>query len=79
MRSACFVPRLLAWALARFYRALFAALALGFGLLWAAFGLGMATVVALLTLLGYLVGKWVDEGRPDAGLSRALRRFIDGD
>lgn len=70
--------RLLVWLLGRFYRFLFAALGAGFGLLWAAFGLGMALVISALTVLGFLVGKWVDEGRPDRGLSSWLRRFIDG-
>lgn len=69
--------RLLQWLLARFYRMLFTALFLGFGLLWAALGLGWALLVTALGALGWLLGKWVDEGRPDAGLSRRLRRFFD--
>lgn len=69
--------RLLAWLLGRFYRFALGALGLGFGLLWATFGLGKALLVAALAVLGWLGGKWLDEGRPDAGLSRRLRRFFD--
>lgn len=71
-------PRLLAWLLGRFYRVLLAALGLGFGLLWAAFGLRKALLVSALAALGWLVGKWRDEGGPDAGLRFWLRRFFDG-
>lgn len=67
--------RLLLWALRRFHRFFFTALGLGFGLLWACFGLGRALVVAALMVLGYLVGKWFDEGRPNAGLGRRWRAW----
>ena len=68
--------RLLLWALRRFYRLFFAALGLGFGLLWATLGLSKALLVAALMLLGYLVGKWFDEGHPDAGLGRLWRSWF---
>jgi hypothetical protein len=69
--------RLLLWWLRRFYRSLFGALGLGFGLLWATLGLRRALLVGAVTLLGYLVGKWMDDGRPDMGLSARLRRLFD--
>ena len=69
--------RLLAWLLGRFYRMALGLLGLGFGLLWATLGLGKAMLVMSLAVLGWLVGKWLDEGRPDAGLSRRWRRFFD--
>jgi hypothetical protein len=70
-------PSLLAYLLARFYRLLYASLGLGFGLLWSAFGLRQALLVAALTLLGWLLGKWRDHGGPDAGLRHAWRHFFD--
>lgn len=69
--------RLWAYVLGRFWRFFFAALFSAFGVLWALFGLGMALLVAALGLLGFLFGKWLDEGKPNAGLFRALRRFFD--
>jgi hypothetical protein len=72
-----FNERLWAWGLGRFWRIFFAALFAGFGILWACFGLAKALLVAILTLLGFLFGKWLDEGKPNAGLFRALRRFFD--
>jgi|GEM_PF-4166183 hypothetical protein len=69
--------RLLLWWLRRFYRSLFGALGLGFGLLWALLGLRRALLVGAVALLGYLVGKWMDDGRPDMGLSARLRRLFD--
>jgi hypothetical protein len=69
--------RLWAYFLGRFWRFLFAVLFALFGILWAFFGLGKALLVAALALLGFLFGKWLDEGKPNAGLFRALRRFLD--
>jgi uncharacterized membrane protein len=69
--------RLLAWVLGRFYRLALGLLGLGFGLLWATLGLGKALLVTALAVLGWLAGKWLDEGRPDAGLSRRVRRLFD--
>jgi hypothetical protein len=69
--------RLWAWFLGRFWRFLFCLLFAGFGVLWACFGLGRALLVAALAVLGFLFGKWLDEGKPNAGLFRALRRFFD--
>ena len=79
MTPAGTAERLLLWALRRFYRLAFAALGLGFGLLWATLGLGRALLVAALGLLGYLVGKWADEGHPDAGFSRRWRAWFHQD
>jgi len=75
--SANLAERLLAWFLGRVYRLAFAALATGFGLLWVCLSLSKALLVAALLVLGYLVGKWVDEGRPDGGLSSRLRRMLE--
>jgi hypothetical protein len=66
---------LLAWLLGRFYRVLFGALGAAFGLLWAAFGLQRALLVLLCAVLGWLLGKWRDEGGPDRGLRAAWRRW----
>lgn len=68
----------LVWWLGRFYRLAFAAAAAAFGLLWAFAGLHKALLVLVLTVLGWLVGKWVDEGRPGGGLLHWLRRLFDG-
>jgi hypothetical protein len=77
MTPASTTERLLLWWLRRFYRILFGALGLGFGLLWAVLGLRRALLVGAVRALGYLVGKWMDEGRPDRGLSARLRRLFD--
>ncbi len=69
--------RLWAYGLGRFWRIFFGSVFAGFGVLWALFGLGKALLVAALTILGFLFGKWLDEGKPNAGLFRALRRFLD--
>jgi hypothetical protein len=77
--SAGLGERLLAWFLGRFHRLAFGALGGGFGLLWVCLSLSKALLVAALLVLGYLIGKWVDEGRPDGGLSSRLRRLLDGE
>lgn len=69
--------RLAAYLLARFYRLLYALIGAAFGLLWSAFGLRQALLVAALTLLGWLLGKWRDHGGPDAGLRNAWHRFFN--
>ena len=69
--------RLLAWVLGRFYRLALGGLGLGFGLLGATLGLGKALLVTALAVLGLLAGKWLDEWRPDSGLSRRRRRLVD--
>ena len=69
--------RIWAYLLGRFWRLLFGALLGLFGVLWACFGLGKALLVAALAAAGFLFGRWLDEGRPNAGLFRALRRFFD--
>jgi hypothetical protein len=69
--------RLLLWWLRRFYRILFGTLGLGFGLLWAVLGLRRALLVAAVAVLGYLLGKWMDDGQPGMGLSARLRRLFD--
>jgi hypothetical protein len=68
--------RLLAWILGRFYRFSFAAFGLGFGLLWVCLSLSKALLVLALVVLGYLIGKWTDEGRPDGGMGSRLRRLL---
>jgi hypothetical protein len=70
--------RLLAWFLGRFYRFLLGTLGLGFGILWALFGLRKALLVGALAVLGWLMGKWLDEGGPVSGLRVWLRRLLDG-
>lgn len=75
--SSAVSERLWAYVLGRFWRFFFAGLFGGFGVLWALFGLGMALLIASLALVGFLFGAWLDEGRPNAGLFRALRRFFD--
>ena len=69
--------RLWAYGLGRFWRIFFGLLFAAFGILWAFFGLGKALLVGALALLGFLFGTWLDEGKPNAGLFRALRRFFD--
>ena len=69
--------RLWAFGLGRLWRFLFSVFFATFGVLWACFGLGKAVLVVLLAVLGFLLGKWLDEGKPNAGLFRALRRFLD--
>ena len=76
MTPAGTAERLLLWALRRFHRLWFSMLGLGFGLLWAMLGLSKAMLVAALTMLGYLVGKWFDEGHPDGGLGRRWRAWF---
>jgi hypothetical protein len=60
-----------------FWRILFAAAGLAFGLSWAIFGLTRTLFILMLGLLGFLLGKWMDEGRPNGGLLRLLRRYFD--
>lgn len=79
MTQGSMLERLLVWLLRRFYRVLLGLLGLGFGLLWAVLGLPRALLVTAVALLGYLAGKWMDEGRPDGGISSRIRRwFFDG-
>ncbi len=60
-----------------FWRLVFGATGLVLGLLWATFGLVKTLLIVAMVILAWLLGKWMDEGRPDAGLFRALRRFMD--
>ena len=69
--------RLMAYGLGRLWRIVFGVLFAAFGILWALFGLAQALLVAALATLGFLFGKWLDEGKPNAGLFRALRRFFE--
>jgi hypothetical protein len=71
------LERLLAWFLGRLHRFLFGALGMGFGLLWVCLSLGKALLVLATLVLGYLIGKWMDEGRSDFGISSRLRRMFD--
>ena len=68
---------ILVWLLGRFYRLAFALAATAFGLLWAFVGLRRALLVLAMAVLGWLLGKWVDEGRPGPGLLHWLRRLFD--
>ncbi len=47
------------------------------GVLSAWVGTAVVMLVTALAVLGWLAGKWLDEGRPDAGLSRRVRRLFD--
>ena len=68
---------LLVFLLRNFWRLLFTALALGLGMLWAIFGLSKTLVILCVAALGFYLGKWMDEGRPDGGILRFLRRYFD--
>ncbi len=59
--------------LKNFWRLVLATFALGLGLLWAVFGLGKTVVILAVVLLGYFLGKWIDEGGPP----RDVRRYFD--
>jgi uncharacterized membrane protein len=63
--------------LRRFWRLVLALAFLALGLLWAVFGLSKAVVIVCLALLGYYLGKWIDEGRPDGGVFRLLNRLFN--
>ena len=67
----------LIFLLRNFWRIVFGLLGLGFGLSWAIFGLIRTLFIIMLGLLGFYIGKWMDEGRPDGGLFRFLRRYFD--
>jgi uncharacterized membrane protein len=60
-----------------FWRIVFGAAGLVFGLSWAIFGLTRTLFIVMLGVLGFYVGKWMDEGRPDGGLLRFLRKYFD--
>lgn len=63
--------------LRNFWRILFSAFGLAFGLSWAIFGLTRTLFILMMGLLGFYIGKWMDEGRPNGGLLRFLRRYFD--
>ena len=67
----------LIFLLRNFWRIVFGTLGLAFGLSWAIFGLFRTLFILMLGLLGFYIGKWMDEGRPDGGLFRFLRRYFD--
>jgi hypothetical protein len=69
--------QLLRLIVANFWRLLLALLLFLLGLLFAIFGWAKALLILALTLLGYLVGKWMDEGRPTAGMARRLRDRLE--
>lgn len=69
--------RVLRLVLDNFWRLTLAALMFGLGLIYAIFGLTDTLVILALTLLGWLLGKWRDEGRPTAGLARRIKRGLD--
>lgn len=70
-------PEILIALLRRFWRIVFTALFFAMGLLWAVFGLTKAVVIICLALLGFYLGKWIDEGRPDGGVFRFLNRLLN--
>lgn len=67
---------ILTWFLGRFYGISLALAGAGFGLLWALLGLHKALLVFLLAALGWLTGKWLDEGAPGPGFLHWLRRLF---
>ena len=68
---------LLVFFLRNFWRLLFSLLGLGLGLLWAVFGLKKTLVVLCLAALCFYFGKWLDEGRPNGGIFRFLRKYLE--
>jgi uncharacterized membrane protein len=67
----------LVFLLRNFWRIVVGLAGLTFGLSWAIFGLRRTIFILLMGLLGFYIGKWMDEGRPDGGLFRFLRRYFD--
>lgn len=70
-------PILLTFIFRNFWRIIFGALGLAIGLSWAILGFTRTLEIILVGLLGFYIGKWMDEGRPDGGLFRFLRRYFD--
>jgi uncharacterized membrane protein len=68
---------LLVFFLRNFWRLLFSALGLCLGLLWAIFGLKKTLLIFCVGGLGFYFGKWLDEGRPNGGVFRFLRKYLD--
>jgi uncharacterized membrane protein len=68
---------LLIFILRNFWRLIFGLAGLAFGLSWAIFGISKTVVILLIGLLGFYFGKWIDDGRPDGGIFRLLRRYLD--
>lgn len=67
----------LIFLLRNFWRILLSLAGALLGISWAVFGLRKTLVILCLGVLGFYFGKWQDEGRPDGGLFRSLRRFFD--
>ncbi len=65
------------WLLGNFWRLVLGFLGLGLGLCLAIFGVKRTLLIICLGLLGFLVGKWLDEGRPGGGLFRGWGRDDD--
>jgi len=63
--------------LGNFWRLVVALLCFGLGVLWAIFGWQRTLVILAVTALGWMAGKWLDDGRPTAGIARKLKRSID--
>jgi uncharacterized membrane protein len=68
---------LLIFFLRNFWRLVLALAGFFLGLLWAIFGLKKTVAILCVMVLGFYFGKWVDEGRPNAGLMPFLRKFLD--
>jgi hypothetical protein len=68
---------LLIFILRNFWRLAFGLAGLAFGLSWAIFGFTRTVVILLTGALGFYFGKWIDEGRPNGGIFRFLRRYLD--
>lgn len=68
---------LVVFFLRNFWRLLFSALGLCFGLLWAIFGVKKTLVILCVAGLCFYFGKWLDEGRPGRGVFRFLRKYLD--
>ena len=67
----------LSWLLANFWRMALGLLGLGLGLSVALFGVRKTLLILGLGVLGFLIGKWMDEGRPGGGLLRDFNRQDD--
>ena len=68
---------LLQFLFRNFWRLLVGALGLSLGLCWAIFGFRKTLVILCLAGLGFYLGKWMDEGMPDGGIFRFLRKYLD--
>ena len=68
---------LLVFLLRNFWRLLFSALGFCLGLLWAIFGFKKTLLILCVSGLCFYFGKWLDEGRPNGGIFRFLRKHLE--